>query len=500
MMVTCSMHSTGGRGRGKVEENEIFFPVRLDRNAGRVRIPLTFQGVRRRNMMDFPALNKVGAMDFLSEYGKMIYNPTGIFYWSGRSKTEAKINATIGTAKGKKSVLFDGGDDSTATLCIPSILQYFNDMSTEDIFPYAPEAGVPAFREAWEKWLLHKAGSQSDRLAKQIMLPVVSSGITGGLSLCTRLFVDPGTPIVVPNKRWENYDNIFDRNVNITVEEFETFEGQHFNIEGFLQAIKNVWAKQDRAVALLNFPNNPTGYCPPKAAAKELVQAVNDLVSTTDKKLVLLFDDAYEGYVYDETCENASLFYQVVPKPNLLPVKLDGISKEMLWYGARIGGITVACPDEWFAQAEKADVEKEMENKFRGVIRNTISNCNRVAQQAALKALENIDQVMADRKKVFNELSARYHLLKEKFAALNSDQLFADPFQGGFFCFVNVNPKTGLNAPDICDHLLKEYKVGTVPTQSGAINGIRVAFCSVEKEEIPELANSLQQAVNDLVK
>ena len=51
--------------------------------------------------MDFPALKQVGALDFLSEYGKTIYNPTGIFYWSGRAKAEAKINATIGFRYGK---------------------------------------------------------------------------------------------------------------------------------------------------------------------------------------------------------------------------------------------------------------------------------------------------------------------------------------------------------------------------------------------------------------
>jgi len=106
---------------------------------------------------------------------------------------------------------------------------------------------------------------------------------------------------------------------------------------------------------------------------------------------------------------------------------------------------------------------------------------------------------MAERQKVFNVLSERYHLLKEEFANLNPEQLIVDPFQGGFFCFVNVNPKTGLNAPDICDHLLKKYKVGTVPSQSGDINGIRVAFCSVEVEDIPELSDSLQKAVQDLL-
>ena len=59
--------------------------------------------------MDFPALQKAGVLEFLSDYGKQIYNPTGIFYWTGRSKTEAKINATIGSALGHAKQIFDGG-------------------------------------------------------------------------------------------------------------------------------------------------------------------------------------------------------------------------------------------------------------------------------------------------------------------------------------------------------------------------------------------------------
>ncbi|MDX9754106.1 MAG: aminotransferase class I/II-fold pyridoxal phosphate-dependent enzyme [bacterium] len=451
--------------------------------------------------MDFPVLQQIGAMDFLSDYGKKIYNPTGIFYWSGRSKNEAKINATIGTAMGKSKTLFADGDETQITLCIPSIHTYFPSLSTEEIFPYAPEAGIPAFREAWKKWLLRKAGASAERLDQQTLLPIVVSGITAGISICTRMFVDPGTPIVVPDKRWENYDNIFERNVGNTIEEFQTFDGQDFNMPGFLQAIQNVWATQDKAVALLNFPNNPTGYCPPKAAATQFVQDIAAFMDANpSKKLVLLFDDAYEGYVYDEESENASLFYQIEPKANLLPVKLDGMSKEMLWYGARIGAITLACPDAWLEKADKAKVESELENKFRGVVRNTISNCNRLAQVAALKAFKNLDQVLAERQTVFNLLAERYRVLKAKLADIDPDLLIADPFQGGFFCFVNINPNTGLNAPDVCDHLLKEYKVGTVPSQRGVMNGIRLAFCGVEVEDIPELCDSMQKAVKDLLK
>lgn len=447
--------------------------------------------------MEFPALQAAGALDFFSEYGKAIFNPTGIFYWTGRAKKEAKINATIGSAMGRAKEIFSDGDDKVITLCIPAMKENFPGLGTEEIFPYAPEVGVPALRDAWKSWLLKKAGAQADHIGKHIMTPMAVPGITGAISICTRMFVDPGTPIITPDKRWENYDNIFFRNVGTRVEEFNAFDGQEFNLQGMIDTIQRVWQTQDRAVVMLNFPNNPTGYCPPKTEADRIVRAIQDLVAGTSKKLVLLLDDAYEGYVYDKGAEVWSLFYRFTPQPNFMPVKMDGISKEMLWYGARVGFITPALPAEWIADSKLTD---EIDNKFRGIVRNTVSNSSMVAQTAALKGLKNLERVMGERQKTIDLLQKRYDAMKTELAKIKTDLLIPDPFQGGFFCFINLHPKSGLNAPDVCDHLLKQYQVGTVPLQRDDINGIRLAFCGVEVEDIPTLCQSLEKAVLDLAK
>lgn len=450
--------------------------------------------------MEFPALEQAGALGFFSSYGKKIYNPTGIFYWSARAKNEAKINATMGSAKGRAShVLPDGGDENI-TLCISELRNMFPNLTTEEVFPYAPEVGLPDFRKAWKEWLLHKAGDRAAALSEKINLPMVVPGITGAISICTRMFVDPGAKIVVPDKRWENYDSVFLRNVGVEVEEFPMFEGGEFNIAGLLAAVERVWQTQDCAAAIINFPNNPTGYCPPKAKAQELVDAIHNCMANTDKKLVLLFDDAYEGYVYDDNAEARSLFYFIEPSENLLPVKMDGLSKEMLWYGARVGAVTLSIPPQWSQKANQDDVLKELENKFRGMVRNTVSNSSRVAQSVACKALQKRDAVVAERKKAIDVLTRRYQMLQEALSKISLAHIEVDPFQGGFFCFINLRPESGLKASEVCDHLLKQYQVGTVPLESGDINGIRVAFCSVEEEDLPTLCESLEKAVSDLVK
>ena len=119
--------------------------------------------------MEFKALEKVGFDTLMSDFGKRIFLPQGIFYWSGRAKKEAKINATIGTAKAKQSDLYDDGDDSFVTCHLPSMKKFFPDMGSEQIFPYAPIAGYPAFRQAWKKYLLFKAGDQADAIENNLM-------------------------------------------------------------------------------------------------------------------------------------------------------------------------------------------------------------------------------------------------------------------------------------------------------------------------------------------
>jgi len=104
---------------------------------------------------------------------------------------------------------------------------------------------------------------------------------------------------------------------------------------------------------------------------------------------------------------------------------------------------------------------------------------------------------MHERQKAYNVLKERYLLMKKEMNELSPALLVPDPFQGGFFCFVNIHPSVKVKASEVCDHLLKAYKVGTVPLEVNAINGIRLAYCGVERGDIPELCHSLQKALRD---
>ena len=448
--------------------------------------------------MDFPALTRTGAMEFFSEFGKTIYNPQGILYWTRKAKAKARINATIGSARGPESTVYPDGGEREITLCAPLIHSFFNGLETEEIFPYTPETGTPAFRSAWRKWILSRAGGEAERLERQLHQPILTPGITAAISIAARMFVDPGRSIITADRRWENYDHVLGKNLGIRIADFPLFADGDLNVGGLVSVIQRVWLEQDNAVVLLNFPNNPTGFCPSAAAGRRLVESLEQLAEGTGKRLVVMFDDAYESYVYDPAAVQSSLFYLLRPRPNLLPVKLDGLTKELLWYGARAGTITLACPDEWLSGDDAGIVATELDNKFGGVNRGLFSNNSTVTQSVATRAMEQMERLMVERRRTFELLKQRYRTLKDELGKMDTDLVTVEPFQGGFFCFVTLRPESGLRATDVANHLLDEHGVGTVPFDGDTMNGLRIAFCSVESADLPELCRRLAQTVNVL--
>lgn len=444
--------------------------------------------------MEFNALSKSGIGNLLSSLGRSIFLPQGIFYWTGRAKKEAEINATIGSACGPESDIVDGASDDVVTYYLPSLQASFGGMTSAETFPYAPILGLPELRKAWRDWILRKLEHDREKLDACMTMPVITPGITGGLHVAAKLFVDPDEVVVSPDRLWGNYRNIVEKNVGGRIETFPFFADGAFNVQGMKRKLLGTLASQSKALLMLNFPNNPVGYNPPESMVPAIVEALVDVVEQTSKSLVVLVDDAYEGYVYDDDALQCSMFGDLCDAHRgILPIKLDGTSKEFLFYGGRVGMFTIGLPSQ--LDVDREQLLSEIDNKLSGVIRSTVSNCARPVQSAILKALANPEVAAAERQKVVDILGRRAHLLRDELAKLDVPQLKPLPFNAGFFGFCDIE---GISANAVADRLMTEYKTGVVPTESGAVNGIRLAFCSVPEAQIPTLAANVAAAVRDL--
>ena len=59
-------------------------------------------------------------------------------------------------------------------------------------------------------------------------------------------------------------------------------------------------------------------------------------------KLVVLLDDAYFGLFYEDSIKESLFGLLADTHPNILPVKIDGATKENYVWGLRVGFITYA--------------------------------------------------------------------------------------------------------------------------------------------------------------
>ena len=454
--------------------------------------------------MDFPVLKKTPLYDSFSEVGKRIFQPNGIFYWANRAKKECEFDATIGSAYGSETDILLGGRELDVVYYLPGLKKYIN-IEPERMAAYAPVPGVSTFRDVWTKWILKKGRmaknmpSSPRKIDHLISKPVICNGITNAIFIASCMFLNPQESIICPNKRWGNYNSVFNVQNNQKILPFQFFKKDQFNLAGMLEVMEKSLQTQNKVVLILNFPNNPTGYCPSTKEAEKIMESLISFCETHQKPVIVLCDDAYEGFVYNSEVVSHSLFYELIDRhPLLIPIKMDGTSKEMLMYGGRIASFTLGLSSQWVSEEEIPLLKAEWDNKVQGMIRSTISNSNHLVQEILVDYLsDDFTALLEDQKIVQEILQKRYDETIIAFNKYPHPQITMDPASGGFFVFLNIE---GISATKFADHLVTKYRVGTFPSESEteSVNGIRFAFCSVPASNIDECFRRIQQNMNDL--
>jgi len=458
--------------------------------------------------MEFEIIKKNPLYNALSELGKRIYLPQGVFHWSGRAKKEAEIMGTLGSAFGFEEDFIEGGSPEWVPLYLEDIKNYTK-FNVNDVVTYSKISGLVDLKNLWKNWIIKKSCYKTDseqeklnRLENFITTPIVTAGVTNGIFLCCSLFLNPGDFIISPNKRWGNYDNIVEKLIGGKIKSFDFFSDRNFNVNGMKNAIYEISKVQEKIILILGFPNNPTGYIPNQEELEEILNALKEAQKAISKPIIILVDDAYEPYIFSKDVINRSIFYALHElEEDIIPIKLDGITKELLLYGGRIGFITIGIKPHWVKNSQELTTLKaELDNKLSGLLRTTISNANHFYQSLILKLFDDIgmDGLIQKREKVIHLLKERYEKINAEFRKIKNKNISVDPNAGGFFIFVNLNPEV-IKANDFADHLLKKYKVGVIPIekQHDNINGIRIAYCSIDIRKIPEFVRRIDQALRD---
>ena len=395
----------------------------------------------------------------LSELGKRIYLPKGILSQTAEANTKAhRFNAT-------RAIALDFSQDEGDMMHLPVSRELVPELTLESIYGYAPILGQSELREAWKTHLLQENPTLA---AKTFSLPIVTSGMTHGFSLLAELFVDSGDTLVLPDKIWGNYRLIFQTKADANIQTYPFFNASKgFNTHGFREALANTTA--EKLLILLNFPHNPTGYAITRVEAQQIVNAIVARAGTGCHILVMI-DDAYAGLWYDATVMHESLFGLLVGcHPNVVPVKIDGATKEAYAWGLRVAFIT-------FGLGEVA--MQPLEQKLSGLIRANTSGASQVSQTLILEAMK-ASGYAEQKQRNYETLKAR--ALKVK--AVASDARYAElwevyPSHAGYFTCLKL--KSG-NAEAVRQRLLEDHGIGTIALGE---TELRVAYSCLDASDI----------------
>jgi aspartate/methionine/tyrosine aminotransferase len=428
------------------------------------------------------ALNQIVAqcnpniLDMLSGIGKQLYFPKGILSQGAEAKEKAHhINATIGIAK-----------ESGHTMCFDTIMASLKGIRASQSLTYAPSFGIPALRQHWQEELMTKNPSLQ---GKPISLPVVTCGVTHGISLFADLWLDPDDVVIMPQLMWGNYQLIFQVRKGARLSLYALFNARGgFNLEGFAALVRKEAQTHQKITVLLNFPQNPTGYSLSKQEAQAIVGILAEIAQSGTRVIVAL-DDAYFGLFYEEQTLKESLFALLCGQdPNLLAVKLDGGTKEHFIWGLRIGFITYGAT----CSTNPAALYDALEKKTAGCVRSNISNASHLSQTVLLNSMCD-PKNMAERQEKFNTLKQRALKVKEVLADAKYQTAWdVYPFNSGYFMCLEL--KT-VDAERLRVHLLDRYGVGLI---SLGPRQLRVAFSCIDADQIQELFDTVLQGVKDL--
>ena len=137
---------------------------------------------------------------------------------------------------------------------LPAITRHFADLSPDEALPYAPSSGRADLRTAWLAEIKEKNPSLGDI---PVSLPVVTSGITHGLSTVADMFVDEGDVLLLPDQLWGNYRLIFGVKRGARIETYPLLDLEGgFDVEGLRSAVEGA-RRRGQARGAVQLPQQP---------------------------------------------------------------------------------------------------------------------------------------------------------------------------------------------------------------------------------------------------
>lgn len=374
------------------------------------------------------------------------------------------INATIGT------FLNDDKTINTVSAVIESINKYL-----PSNLGYPAITGHIAYKEGLLKWFLK---DHYQEINDNYYLPFTATiGGTGALSLAFNLFLDVDDTVLLPNIMWSNY-KLIAKKAHIKHDTYQLFnDNNKFNIDDLCNKIIEYSKLQNNVLVVINDPcQNPTGYSLDDEEYQILVNKLNDL--SKDINVTIIFDIAYLDYDSNNKQMHRVFKYVTENETAFLSVFAASCSKIFGLYGSRVGALFSINKNQEFSN----DFSVSLESQIRGTY-----SCPNGPAIISLGYLLTKDFS----NKIEEEIYQNTIILKERthyfIKLLKQHNIKYLPYVNGFFVTLKVS-----DAYKICE-VLKQQHTYVIPLSQDLI---RVAVCSLNKDEIDELIKKLNLILN----
>ncbi|MCX7780985.1 MAG: aminotransferase class I/II-fold pyridoxal phosphate-dependent enzyme [Negativicutes bacterium] len=373
------------------------------------------------------------------------------------------VNATIGALL----------DDNEKLVCLSVVERVFRNLPTPEIINYAPIAGLPEFLEA----VVEEACA--DNKPDAYIQAVATAGGSGVIHHTIWNYSEMGDTILTADWYWGPYKVLADA-LGRKLSTFQLFnEQQGFNIQSFEAKTREILAKQDSAVILLNTPaHNPTGYSLTDGEWDQVLDALKACAKDESKRIVLMVDIAYIDYAGERNASRAFVRKFSALPANILVILAYSMSKGYTVYGQRTGAM--------IGISSHKDVITEFGDINQYLSRATWSNINR----GCMRLLATIYSDPSLRAEIQQERAKYYQLIQERAQVFTREarevNLGMLPFRAGFFLSLPSD-----NPDAVCEKL-HDDNIFAVPLAKG----VRIAVCAVPTAKIAGMAAKIKKAMD----
>jgi len=304
---------------------------------------------------------------------------------------------------------------------------------------YTSNKGLYKLRLYVSRHLKNKFGLDYDP-DEEILITV---GTSEGLDLSFRAILEPQDEVIIPQPSYVSYGPVVDLAGGVPV--FVDTEKSRFKLKP--SDLDKACTKKTKGL-LLNYPSNPTGVSYTRKELKELSRII------LKHNLLVISDEIYGELTYD---------YKHTPLATLgksmkeRVIYLNGFSKAYAMTGWRVA---FACGS------------REIISAMTKIHQYTMLCAPTNSQVAACEALHSCADSVVEMRK---EYSRRRDFVVDRLKSMGLDCVKPE---GAFYVFPSVK-KTGLDAMEFANKLLKKKKVAVVPgTAFGEKyqNNIRISY------------------------